>query len=199
MAASQTPLGQRFGDLTVMAHGGYVTSWVSARGGHWRKNAQWLVECACGNLSLKLASNVRTGKTTSCGKHGLGSYRLDAKERRLPLCRVGKCRLRSVDGHMCAVHAERRDSGLPLMASPRYGEIPDPLKPCSVAGCPRDLQLHGYCITHADQAARGTSFTVLGPVRKCSVAGCPRDHLMNGMCQMHRKRVYRAEKKAEQK
>ncbi len=56
--------GQRFGKLTVL-------HFVELRG---KSGYMWLCQCDCGNQSLAMAGNLRTGKTKSCGcgkiKHG---------------------------------------------------------------------------------------------------------------------------------
>jgi hypothetical protein len=49
--------GQAFGQLTVMERAG-----TDHRG-----EIRWLCSCECGNLSIALGSNLRTGNTQSCG------------------------------------------------------------------------------------------------------------------------------------
>lgn len=57
--------GQRFGRLTVIKE---VDKYISPQG---LKFVQWLCKCDCGNDTVVLATNLKTGTTTSCGCYSI--------------------------------------------------------------------------------------------------------------------------------
>lgn len=76
MATTNTaPVGTRFGYLTVLSEGTPHYSLRSASRGRksgYRATRTWVVECDCGEVVTVLATNVRAGRTVTCGKHGHG-------------------------------------------------------------------------------------------------------------------------------
>lgn len=52
--------GKRFGSLTLIRRHGLCRD---------RKHRKWLLKCDCGKNTVKAASNVRCGHTTTCGPH----------------------------------------------------------------------------------------------------------------------------------
>lgn len=73
---------QRFGRLTVLS---LAEDYISPKG---RKRSKWLCQCDCGKKVVVIESNLKNGKTSSCGclkretaaaqtiKHGMGGTRL---------------------------------------------------------------------------------------------------------------------------
>lgn len=73
-----TPVGQRYGYLTVLGEGTPHLSYRSASRGRkagYRTERTWQVQCDCGEVVELLATNVRAGRTMTCGKHGHGQAR----------------------------------------------------------------------------------------------------------------------------
>lgn len=68
--------GQRFGRLTVKERAGTYISPADLS-----KAATWLCECDCGNTTVVLGRNLRTGGTKSCGCFCREASRQRMKER----------------------------------------------------------------------------------------------------------------------
>lgn len=79
--------GQRFGKLLVVSRDSANDKWG---------NAVWICQCDCGNVVLKVAGNLQTGHSKSCGcltkfppglgakRRVLSTYRQSAKARNIP-------------------------------------------------------------------------------------------------------------------
>lgn len=61
-----SPLGQTFGRLLIV---GIAARHRSPSG---RTATRWIGLCDCGELTVALRSNILSGRTTSCNKHGHG-------------------------------------------------------------------------------------------------------------------------------
>lgn len=56
-------IGNRYGRLTVIARAGSKYTGVKTR----QKVACWLCACTCGNQTIVIAQNLKSGNTKSCG------------------------------------------------------------------------------------------------------------------------------------
>ena len=70
--------GKRFGRLTVIKRDG---SHVRADG---QSRPTWRCRCDCGNETIVIGANLRTGFTRSCGCLRKETLSLNGKKRRLP-------------------------------------------------------------------------------------------------------------------
>lgn len=102
MTTFWVPVGMRFGQLTVLGIGEVTTRMRKLRGGlHPIHDAKWRVRCDCGTVKEVWPSNVRAGRTISCG-HAQGKAR-----KYDPVCSLEGCDRPHYSRGLCVAHHGR--------------------------------------------------------------------------------------------
>ncbi len=143
MTGKDAPVGQVFGQLTVIGRG---ERYVTPKG---KSSHTWRVRCSCGTERDMQPSNLRAGRAVSCG-----CAPQKPRKRLHEGCDIEGCARPHYARALCQMHYIRARRVL----RPRKPRTPRPPRFCSVEGCGRKYHARELCNVHYSRAFRAGEF-----------------------------------------